>query len=89
MLKSDKTMFRRCHAPAGVAGRWWNEMFLTFIVGEPGFEVSDFRPSFLFRREIDAPPTLLLSIIDDTPIAGAPHHVAAVRARISARFVFI
>jgi hypothetical protein len=71
-----------------VAGRWWNETFLTFIVGELGFEVSDFHPSFLFRREIDAPPTLLLTIVDDTPIAGAPHHVADVRARISARFVF-
>ena len=58
-----------------VAGRWWNEQFLTFIVGELRFEVSGFHPSFIFQREIDAPPALLLTIADDTPIASAPHHV--------------
>ena len=42
------------------------------------------RMSFLFRRGTGAPLTLLLTIVDDTPIAGAPHHVADVRARISA-----
>ena len=65
-----------------VTGCWWNERFLTFIIGGLDFEVSDSHPSFTFHRKTDGLPTLLLVIVDNTPLAGIPHHVTDVRIRI-------
>ncbi|MEM8559735.1 MAG: hypothetical protein AAGG50_18090 [Bacteroidota bacterium] len=69
-----------------IAGRLWEETFSTFIIDELHFVRSTFHPCFFVRIESDGPPTLMLSIVDNVPLAGQPHHVAAVREALNARF---
>ena len=69
-----------------VAGRWWYDTFVPFITGALDFLETDLHPRFFFRPEIDAPPTLLIVIADDTPLTGTIRHVASVREKLSARF---
>ena len=68
-----------------IAGNWWYQTLIPFVL-ELGFQATDYHPCFFVRPEDDGPPTIMISVVDNLPLAGQDHHVAQVRAALDARF---